>query len=237
MPRDTILDGSTRRSPQRRDRSRLQSGIDRRSPPSTRSRKRLFAPIGGGIAILIALARRASVAMRRKRVAISAPGQCVERWMNGPAARGLADRHPDDARASSCRCCSKACASSSWSAHRIPVRNDLEPANRHSRRPGRIVRRVRVDPIVLGHDPHRRDHRHDRRHPAGPDGRDLPDAICGAKVALWSSSRSSEILAGVPTVVYGYFAALTVAPWIRDFGHGDRHQIRRAAKARWPRAW
>lgn len=28
-----------------------------------------------------------------------------------------------------------------------------------------------------------------------------------------------EILAGVPTVVYGYFAALTVAPLIRDFGH------------------
>ena len=27
-----------------------------------------------------------------------------------------------------------------------------------------------------------------------------------------------EILAGVPTVVYGYFAALTVAPWIRDVG-------------------
>ena len=27
-----------------------------------------------------------------------------------------------------------------------------------------------------------------------------------------------EILAGVPTVVYGYFAALTVAPAIRDFG-------------------
>ena len=28
-----------------------------------------------------------------------------------------------------------------------------------------------------------------------------------------------EILAGVPTVVYGYFAALTVAPLIRQFGH------------------
>jgi phosphate transport system permease protein len=27
-----------------------------------------------------------------------------------------------------------------------------------------------------------------------------------------------EILAGVPTVVYGYFAALTVAPAVRDFG-------------------
>ncbi|MDE2436582.1 MAG: phosphate ABC transporter permease subunit PstC [Sphingomonadales bacterium] len=28
-----------------------------------------------------------------------------------------------------------------------------------------------------------------------------------------------EILAGVPTVVYGYFAALTVAPAVRDLGH------------------
>lgn len=27
-----------------------------------------------------------------------------------------------------------------------------------------------------------------------------------------------EILAGIPTVVYGYFAAITVAPFIRDFG-------------------
>ena len=27
-----------------------------------------------------------------------------------------------------------------------------------------------------------------------------------------------EILAGIPTVVYGYFAALTVAPYVRDFG-------------------
>ena len=27
-----------------------------------------------------------------------------------------------------------------------------------------------------------------------------------------------EILAGIPTVVYGFFAALTVAPWVRDVG-------------------
>jgi phosphate transport system permease protein len=27
-----------------------------------------------------------------------------------------------------------------------------------------------------------------------------------------------EILAGIPTVVYGFFAALAVAPWIRDLG-------------------
>lgn len=31
-----------------------------------------------------------------------------------------------------------------------------------------------------------------------------------------------EILAGIPTVVYGFFAALTVAPAIRDFGDGLR---------------
>ena len=29
-----------------------------------------------------------------------------------------------------------------------------------------------------------------------------------------------EVLAGVPTVVYGFFAALTVAPWIRNVGGG-----------------
>ena len=46
-----------------------------------------------------------------------------------------------------------------------------------------------------------------------------------------------EILAGVPTVVYGYFAALTVAPAIRDFGAVDRHRPARRPKARWPRAW
>ena len=46
-----------------------------------------------------------------------------------------------------------------------------------------------------------------------------------------------EILAGVPTVVYGYFAALTVAPWIRELGIVDRHQLgeqRKRARG-WPR--
>ena len=33
-------------------------------------------------------------------------------------------------------------------------------------------------PLVLGHHLHRRDHRDDRRRPAGPDERDLPDPIC-----------------------------------------------------------
>ena len=38
-----------------------------------------------------------------------------------------------------------------------------------------------------------------------------------ARVRTWLKPIL-EILAGVPTVVYGYFAALTVAPMVRDFG-------------------
>jgi len=38
-----------------------------------------------------------------------------------------------------------------------------------------------------------------------------------ARVRAWLKPIL-EILAGVPTVVYGYFAALTVAPMVRDFG-------------------
>jgi len=40
-----------------------------------------------------------------------------------------------------------------------------------------------------------------------------------ARVRAWMKPLL-EILAGVPTVVYGYFAALTVAPAVRDFGIG-----------------
>jgi phosphate transport system permease protein len=39
------------------------------------------------------------------------------------------------------------------------------------------------------------------------------------KVRTWAKPIM-EILAGIPTVVYGFFAALTVAPFIRDFGAG-----------------
>lgn len=51
----------------------------------------------------------------------------------------------------------------------------------------------------------------------------------GLMVAVYMSEYASnrlrntvkpmlEVLAGIPTVVYGFFAALTVAPWIRDLG-------------------
>ena len=61
--------------------------------------------------------------------------------------------------------------------------------------------------------------------PLGPDERDLPHPICAApRLRAWLKPIL-EILAGVPTVVYGYFAALTVAPIVRDFGIVDRHQL------------
>ena len=45
-----------------------------------------------------------------------------------------------------------------------------------------------------------------------------------------------EILAGIPTVVYGFFAALTVAPFIRNTGDRDRPGPW-PRKAPWPPAW
>ena len=45
-----------------------------------------------------------------------------------------------------------------------------------------------------------------------------------------------EILAGIPTVVYGFFAALTVAPLIRSAGRSDRARRRLGKRAR-RRAW
>jgi phosphate transport system permease protein len=45
-----------------------------------------------------------------------------------------------------------------------------------------------------------------------------------------------EVLAGVPTVVYGYFAALTIAPNMRDFAVMLGIPTPRP-KARWPPGW
>ena len=44
-----------------------------------------------------------------------------------------------------------------------------------------------------------------------------------------------EILAGVPTVVYGFFAALTIGPIFREPGRGGRVSAS-PRKARWPPA-
>ena len=44
-----------------------------------------------------------------------------------------------------------------------------------------------------------------------------------------------EILAGIPTVVLGFFAALTVAPFIRDLGASS--VCRSPPNRHWPRDW
>jgi len=61
-------------------------------------------------------------------------------------------------------------------------------------------------------------------------------------LAEYSSSRVRstakpllEILAGIPTVVYGFFAALTVAPWVRSAGESIGWRSPR--RARLPPAW
>ncbi len=41
--------------------------------------------------------------------------------------------------------------------------------------------------------------------------------FAGARLRLWAKP-ALEILAGIPTVVYGFFAALTVAPFLRESG-------------------
>ena len=57
-----------------------------------------------------------------------------------------------------------------------------------------------------------------------------------ARVRAWMKPLL-EILAGVPTVVYGYFAALTVAPAIRDFGGLARASPAPRRNPRSPPAW
>ena len=115
-----------------------------------------------------------------RRLPRSHQGRAVD---DGAARRRLADRRPDDARHRPVAAVRDLALLQPGQPDRIPVRHPVEPANRDARRPGRIVGRVRFGAVVLGDDLHRRDHRHDRRDPARPDVRDLPDAICARESA------------------------------------------------------
>jgi phosphate transport system permease protein len=57
-----------------------------------------------------------------------------------------------------------------------------------------------------------------------------------ARVRTWMKPML-EILAGIPTVVYGYFAALTVAPMVRDLAAKSWAWKTPRPKARWPPVW
>jgi ABC-type uncharacterized transport system permease subunit len=92
----------------------------------------------------------------------------------------------------------------------------MEPADGDARRPGRLLRRVRRDPGDRRHSAH-------HLHRDGGGGTDRPDDR-GLSLDYASSRVRSifkplvEILAGIPTVVYGFFAALTIGPIFRELG-------------------
>ena len=94
---------------------------------------------------------------------------------------------------------------------------EWNPQAAHARRPGRHHDRLRLRAAADRHAAHHL-HRHLRRRPA---------RVCSPR-SIWPNTRPRasravakpvlEILAGIPTVVLGFFAALTVAPLIRGWG-------------------
>ncbi len=74
----------------------------------------------------------------------------------------------------------------------LPVRDGMEPANRAAGRPGGIVGGIRLHSIVVGNLLHRGDHRHDRRHSAGADERDLSHPICGARRSVVAEAHPGD---------------------------------------------
>ena len=153
----------------------------------------------------------------------SAPAITFERVVKVAAARAAPASRCSPRSASCSRCCSRRMRSSSQQglAARLPVRHAVEPADRDARRPGRLVRRLRHR--AAGHR-HAADHHHrdaDRR----------ARSACSRR-STWPNTRRRafarfakpilEILAGIPTVVLGFFAALTLAPLIRGWRRGAR---------------
>ncbi len=94
---------------------------------------------------------------------------------------------------------------------------EVEPADRDSRGPGGFVRLVRRGAALRRHGARSRASRCSSPCPIG-----LFSAIYLAEYAhrnfrAWTKPFL-EVLAGIPTVVYGFFAALTVGPMLRGWG-------------------
>ena len=130
----------------------------------------------------------------------------------------LADRHPDDDRHHPVGAVRVAAVLPAGAGDGVHLRHAVEPADGDPRRPGRFVGRVRRVAAVC-------------RHAliafiamaiAVPVG--LFSAIYLAEYASRRFRAITkpvlEVLAGIPTVVYGFFAALTVAPLLRGLGEG-----------------
>ena len=178
------------RDRQRRARAGLQSAIlDPRAANPRREAR--YALIGGAVAILVALVA-AGLALRRSAPALPRPHRS-RALADDRAVRGLADRDPDDARHPALADVrepallpartrsTRSCSALEWSPQ-TAIRADQAGSSGAF---GSV-------PLVLGHVLHRRDHRHDRRRPAGADVRDLPDPICAARGCARGSSRSSR---------------------------------------------
>ncbi|EGV49777.1 phosphate transport system, inner membrane subunit PstC [endosymbiont of Riftia pachyptila (vent Ph05)] len=92
----------------------------------------------------------------------------------------------------------------------------MESADGDPRRSGGLLGRLRLHPPICRH-PADFLHRHAGSGAHRTDVGHLPLRIRGAQAAA-VAKPVLEILAGIPTVVYGFFAALTVAPFIRNSG-------------------
>ena len=91
------------------------------------------------------------------------------------------------------------------------------PADRTACRPGRKFGSLRCGTALCGHPADHRDLDRRRRARSACWLRSTPPST-RIDARARSSKPTLELLAGVPTVVYGFFAALIVAPAIRDLG-------------------
>lgn len=64
-----------------------------------------------------------------------------------------------------------------------------------------------------------------RRHSSRFDGRDLLSRICPSRVRS-VAKPIIEVLAGIPTIVYGFFALITVGPFLSEIGEFFNIDIR-----------
>ena len=90
--------------------------------------------------------------------------------------------------------------------------------NGYPRRPGRFLGQFRSGAIVCRHPVASVCGGHGGCRAGWANVGDLLSRSTRVKMSATMPSPRSKCLAGIPTVVYGFFAALTVAPFLRDLG-------------------
>ncbi len=186
-----------------------------RAPPS--SRRAPPSPPGEpassvGLLVLGGLFRRARrvVGLFPPRPAVPRPQSLRGRGQGG-ADRLLGGRDPHHRRHRLLGDVRDASLLRPLSRLRFPVRHAVEPADRDPRGSGRLVRRLRRGAALRRHDADHADRDADRRARSACSRRSFMAEYASPRVR-GMAKPVLEILAGVPTVVFGFFAALTVAP-------------------------